>query len=94
MRSTPPTDEWAKRRAIHQFFGDKNRDFDAISLFFRITATKSADLNPFMVIADFLQIYPSNERQDIPSFWISFLGKQHFDMLPDADKPSIGVSCE
>jgi len=71
VRSTPPTDEYTKRRAIHQFFGDKNSDFDAISLFFRKTATNSADLNPFMVVADFLQIDPSNERQYIPSFWIS-----------------------
>jgi len=71
VRSTPPTDEWAKRRAIHQFFGDKNSDFDAISLFFRKTATKSADLNPFKIVADFQLIDPSNERQNIPSFWIS-----------------------
>ena len=71
VRSTPPTDEYAKRRAIHQFFGDKNRDFDAISLFFRKTATKSADLNPFKIVADFQLIDPSNERQNIPSFWIS-----------------------
>jgi len=63
VRSTPPTGEWTKRRAVHQFFGDKNRDFDAISLFFRKTATKSADLNPFKLVADFLQIDPSNERQ-------------------------------
>ena len=75
VRSTPPTDEWAKRRATHQFFGDKNRDFDAISLFFRKTASKSSDLNPFKLVADFLQIDSSNERQIIPSFWISFLGK-------------------
>ena len=56
VRSTPPTDEYAKRRAIHQFFGDKNSDFDAISLFFRKTATKSADLNPFKLVADLQQI--------------------------------------
>ena len=54
----------------HQFCGYKNRDFDAISLFFHKTASKSADLNPFMVVADFQQIYPSNERQNISSFWI------------------------
>ena len=57
VRSTPPPDEYAKRRAIHQFFGDKNRDFDAISLFFRKTATNTADLNP-----------PVCERQNIPDF--------------------------
>ena len=34
MRSTPPTGEWAKRRAIYQFFGVKNRDFDDNSLLF------------------------------------------------------------
>jgi len=44
--STPPTDEWAKREACRQPYGDKNSDFDAISLFFRKKATKSADLTP------------------------------------------------
>ena len=70
VRSTPPTDEYAKRRAIHQFLGDKNSDFDAISLFFRKTASKSSDLNPFMVVADFQQVDPSNERQNTLSFWV------------------------
>ena len=72
MRSTPPTDEYAKRRVSSQLCGDKNSDFVAISLFFRKTATNTTDLNPFMVVADFQQIDPSNERQNIPSFWISF----------------------
>ena len=78
MRSTPPTDEYAKRRVSSQLCGDKNSDFVAISLFFRKTATNTTDLNPFMVVADFQQIDPSNERQNIPSFWISFWEKQHF----------------
>ena len=81
MRSTPPTDEYAKRRAIHQFFGDKNRDFDDISLFFRKTASKSSDLNPFMVVADFQQGDLASEIQNIPVFWISFREKQHFAMI-------------
>ena len=55
VRSTPPRGEYAKRRVSSQLCGDKNSDFVAISLFFRKTATKSADLKPFKTVDDIEQ---------------------------------------